>query len=121
MAAGFYPMVGELIDTGTICMGWIARFPQTIAGIAAAAARNWDAAEEHFANALRQAEELPHLLEAAEVRRFRAAMLIRRAASGDFTLAHRLLSEALDSYHRFGMPRHAELVRSTLAALPDEN
>ena len=117
MAAGFYPIVGELIDTGTICMGWIARFPQTIAGIAAAAARNWDAAEEHFANALRQAEELPHLLEAAEIRRFRAAMLIRRGASGDFTLAHRLLSEALDSYERFGMRRHAELARATLAAL----
>ena len=121
LAAGFYPLVGELLDTGTICMGWIARFPQTIAGIAAAAARNWDAAEDHFATALRQAEEFPHRVEAAEIRRFRAAMLARRAASGDIARAHRLLSEALDAYTRFGMPRHRDLVRSMLAALPEES
>jgi tetratricopeptide (TPR) repeat protein len=121
MAAGLYPMVGELIDTGTICMGWIARFPQTVAGIAAAAARDWDAAEEHFAIALRQAEEFPHLVEVADIRRFRATMLIRRGAPGDFILARGLLDEALNSYTRFTMPRHAESVRSLVAGLLDRS
>ncbi len=32
MAAEFYPLALELIDTGVVCFGWMARFPQTIAG-----------------------------------------------------------------------------------------
>jgi hypothetical protein len=46
------------------------RSTQTIAGVAAAAARQWKAAEDHFQTALQQAESFPNRLERAEIRRF---------------------------------------------------
>jgi hypothetical protein len=92
----------------------IARFAQTIAGIAAAAARQWVAAENHFRIALQQAESFPHLLEQAEIHRFHAMMLIDRAAPGDREKAQTLVSEALETYTRIGMP-HIEMARM----LPD--
>jgi tetratricopeptide (TPR) repeat protein len=111
-AVEFYPAIRELIGTGAVCLSWIARFPQTVAGIAAAAARNWSAAEEHFALAKEQARKLPHRLEAADVNRFHATMLIERGARRDMNRARRLLTEALDSYEKIGMPRHAEMTRA---------
>ena len=93
----------------------IFRFTQTIAGIAAAAARQWEAAEEHFQIAMQQAESFPHLLEQAEIRRFHAMMLIDRAAPGDREKAQTLLSEALETYTQIGMPRHIEMTQALLA------
>jgi hypothetical protein len=51
-------------------------FARTVAGIAVVAARQWEAAEEHFQIALQQAEALPNVLEQKEIRRFHAMMLI---------------------------------------------
>jgi tetratricopeptide (TPR) repeat protein len=90
------------------------RFTQTIAGIAAAAARYWEAAEEHFQIAMQQAESYPYLLEQAEIRRFYSMMLIDRAAVGDREKARTLLREALESYTQIGMPRHIEMTRALL-------
>jgi hypothetical protein len=41
-------------------------------------------------------------------------MLMDRAARGDREKARTLLSEALQSYKRIGMPRHVEITRSLL-------
>ena len=81
-AATLYPLMRELISTDTVCMTLISRFPQTAAGIAAAAAQNSYAAEDHFRIAMEQAESYPNQLEQAEIRRFHAMMLIDRAAPG---------------------------------------
>jgi tetratricopeptide (TPR) repeat protein len=116
-AAEFYPLTLQLIDTGVICFVWMARFPQTVAAIAAAAARNWTAAERHFDIALRQAQAFPHQLEIAELQRLRAAMLIDRGAADDAQQARTLLTEALDVYGRIGMPRHVELAHAMLAGM----
>jgi len=110
-AAELYPLVRELLESGVKCMYSEIRFPETVAGIAAGAAGDWERAEEHFLAARKQALELPHRLEEAEVRRFHAMMLIDRAASGDRERARRLLGEALAIYTRVGMPRHVELTR----------
>ncbi|MGC2758438.1 hypothetical protein, partial [Candidatus Binatus sp.] len=109
-----YPLVRELVDTGAIVLWPISRFTQTVAGIAAAAARQWDTAEEHFQSAMQQAESLPHLLEQAEIRRFHAMMLIDRAGPGDREKAQTLLREALESYTQIGMPRHIEMTQTLL-------
>ena len=82
-AAQLYPLVRELVDTGAVVLWPICRFTQTIAGIAASAARQWEAAEEHFETAIQRAESFPNSLEQAEIRRFRAMMLIDRAAPRD--------------------------------------
>ena len=82
-AGELYPLIRELVDTGAVALWPTPRFTQTIAGIAAAAASQWEAAEDHFRIAIEQAESFPNLLEQAEIRRFHAMMLIDRAAPGD--------------------------------------
>jgi hypothetical protein len=114
-AGQLYPLARELIGTGAVVLWPIFRLTQTIAGVAAAAARQWDAAEEHFQIAMKQAESFPNRLEQTEIRRFHAMMLMDRAASGDREKAQTLVSEALETYTRIGMPRHIEMARM----LPD--
>ena len=109
-----YPLANELVDTGAVVLLPFCRFTQTIAGIAAAAARHWESAEEHFQIAMQQAESYPYILEQAEIRRFHSMMLIDRAAKGDYQAAQGMLGEALSSYVKMGMPRHSELVRTLL-------
>ena len=113
-AGELYPIARELVDTGAVLLWPISRFTQTIAGAAAAAARQWDAAEEHFQIAMQQAESFPNRLEHTEIHRFHSMMLIDRAAPGDREKARTLLSEALESYQRIGMPRHIEITRTLM-------
>ena len=113
-AAELYPLARELIDIGALAIFPIFRFTHTIAGVAAAAARRWEAAGQHFETAMQQAESFPNLLEQAEIRRFHAMMLINRAASGDREKAQQLLKKALESYTQIGMFRHIELTQALL-------
>jgi tetratricopeptide (TPR) repeat protein len=113
-AAQLYPLVRQLVDTGAICLAWISRFSQTMAGVAAAAGRQWETAEMHFHLALQQAEHFPHRLEQAEIRRFYGAMLLERSAVTDRRKAQRLLSEALTNYTHIGMPRHVAITQALL-------
>ena len=113
-AGRLYPLARELIDTGAVALWPISRLTQTIAGLAAAAAHQWESAEEHFQIAMNQAESFPDRLEQTEIRRFHAMMLIDRAARGDREKARALIDEALESYTRIGMPRHIEMVRKYL-------
>jgi len=114
-AAELYPLARELISTGAVTVWPIYRLTQTIAGVAAAAASQWEAAEEHFQIAMQQGESLPNRLEQTEIRRFHAMMLIDRATPGDREKAQTLRSEALESYQRIGMPRHIEMTQTLLA------
>jgi hypothetical protein len=43
---------------------------RTVAGISAACAGRWDEAEGHLTAALRLADELPHVVEQGEIRRW---------------------------------------------------
>jgi tetratricopeptide (TPR) repeat protein len=113
-AGQLYPLAREFIATGAVTLWLNFRFTQTIAGIAAAAASQWEAAEEHFQIALQQAESFPHRLEQAEIRRFRAMTLMDRATPGDREKAQRLLREALETYTLIGMPRHIEVTQALL-------
>jgi tetratricopeptide (TPR) repeat protein len=119
-AEELYPLVGELLDTGAVALWPIFRFTHTIAGVAAAAARQWQAAENYFQIALQQAEAFPQRLERAELQRFHAMMLMDRAASGDRDQARNLLSEALKSYTQIGMPRHIEMTHTLLDQIADK-
>ena len=113
-ASKLYPLVLEAIDTGVLT-NWVGnRLLQTVAGIAAAAGEQWDKAEEHYRTALRQAHELPVVIEQPEVRRFYARMLIDRDAPGDRDKARELLTEAIAMYRRIGMPKHVEMAEALL-------
>jgi tetratricopeptide (TPR) repeat protein len=112
-AAELYPLVAWCCRrTGSVTlMQPDCRLLERAAGMAAAAASNWDAAENHFLSALHQAEHLPHRPEQAHTRRFYAAMLLRRARPGDRDRARGLLTEAEALYTAMGMPKHVELSR----------
>jgi tetratricopeptide (TPR) repeat protein len=109
-----YPLARELVDTGAVVLWPIFRFTHTVAGIAAAAAHEWEAAEDHFRTALQQAESFPHCLEQAEIRRFHAMMLMDRSAPGDRQRARRMLTDARETYTRIGMRRHSEITQALL-------
>jgi tetratricopeptide (TPR) repeat protein len=112
-AAALGPLLEEALRTGTV-MNTFARLIHTLAGMAAAAASDWDAAQRHYEAAIHLAEQLPHLIEQADARRFYAQMLLDRSSSGDRDLARSLLSHALEIYDRIGMPRHAALATAIL-------
>lgn len=116
-AAELYPLVLEAIDTGTVMRSLSDRVLRTVAGMAAAAGREWEKAEEHYEPALRQAHELPVVIEQPEVRRWYARMLIDRNAPGDRDKAFRLLTEAIDMYRQIGMPKHVDMAEALLSEL----
>ena len=79
---------------------------------AVGAGQQWDKAEEHFRKAIRRTEELPHIIEQPEARRFYARMLLDRDAPGDREKARGLFTEALEMYRRIGMPKHVEMAET---------
>ena len=111
-AGALYPLALQAVETGIRFMPEIARFPQMVAGISAAAARQWDHAEEHFEIARQQAQQYQHQLEEAEILRFHGQMLLERGRAADRERARVLLTLATKRYQEFGMPRHAELADS---------
>ncbi len=113
-AAALYPCAVQLIEAGVVNV-WVLGLTERFAGIAAAAAGEWDLAEGHFQNALRQAEEIPHRLEQPEVKRWHAHMLLERNAAGDRGRAESMLAEARTAYSDMGMPFYVELVDIMLA------
>jgi len=52
-AIQLYPLTRELLDTGAVVLWPISRFTQTITGLAAPAAHQYEPAEEHFRIAMR--------------------------------------------------------------------
>ncbi len=111
-AAALYDTVLELAATGQVMRSWDFRLVATIAGMAAACAREWDRAERHFQEALRLARALPLRLEVPEAHRFQAGMLLARNEPGDAGRANALLTEAATAYAGLGMPRHEAIVRA---------
>src|SRR5262249_10133321 len=96
----------------------VARFTQTVAGMAAAAGAQWDDAERHFQSALEQAERFPNRFEYAEIKRFQAMMLLDRGTGNDRETARSQLNDALRTYRRIGMPRHIEMAQKILMRCP---
>jgi class 3 adenylate cyclase/tetratricopeptide (TPR) repeat protein len=111
-AAALYDTVLALAATGDVMRSWDFRLVATIAGMAAACAREWDRAERHFQEALRLARALPLRLEVPEAHRFQASMLLARNDAGDARRAKALLAEAGKAYAGLGMPRHEATVRA---------
>ncbi len=58
-AGELYPLVRELIATEAVALWPIFRFTQTIAGVGAAAAHRWEAAEEAFSDRIAAGRVLP--------------------------------------------------------------
>ena len=113
-SANLLPLVLEAIDTGLLFCSSNYRLLQTVAGIAAASGSHWEKAQGHYETALRQAHEIPVVIEQPEVRRWYARMLVDRDAPGDRDKAFRLLTEAIAMYRQIGMPKHLEMAEALL-------
>ena len=87
------------------------------AGIAAACAGDWTAAEEHHLTAIHQMDTAPYRVSQPIAREWYALMLLDRNAAGDRAKARVLLAEALAMYESMEMPFHANRTSSRLAAL----
>jgi tetratricopeptide (TPR) repeat protein len=111
-AAGLYPAAREVVEGGVVV--GIAGLGQRYLGIAATCGRRWEAAEEHFEMALKQAHEIPHRTDQPETRRWYAWMLLDRDQPGDKEKAHALLNEAIPMYKELRMPKHLELAEALL-------
>ena len=114
-AAELYPLTVEAIATDTVVTMDASHLLQTIAGIAAAAGRRWDEAQNHFETALGLADKIPFRSEQAEARYWFARMLVDRNASGDRERARDLLDTAVAVYQEIGMHRHVETAEKLLA------
>jgi tetratricopeptide (TPR) repeat protein len=112
--AKLYPAVVEALRQGIILGEFTMQPVERFAGVAAAAGRQWEAAEDHFEKALARSAALSHRLARADILRAWGRALIERDASGDDRRAGELLQEARATYRVIGMPLHADLVDSLL-------
>ncbi|MEA2212901.1 MAG: hypothetical protein QOF83_2849 [Solirubrobacteraceae bacterium] len=116
-ARALYPLVIEALRTGTLMRQYDGALIETAAAIAAAAAGLDEQAEEHFETALRQAEQLPHLMERPRTRYHYGRFLLGRRSRTHSERAHALLVEAVAGYHAIGMPRHERMALDLLRRL----
>jgi tetratricopeptide (TPR) repeat protein len=110
------PLTRELLLTGA----WLLRsgtLCQTVAGIAAACAQDWAAAEEHHRTAIHQADTAPYINIQPVAREWYAAMLFDRNSPGDADKGRALLQDAITKYESLGMTYPAKLASKKLAAL----
>jgi tetratricopeptide (TPR) repeat protein len=114
-AAALRPLTEELLQTGAWTYSLLSPF-QTIAGIAAACAGDWEAAEPHHLTAIRQTDRAPYRHLQPVAREWYAKMLRDRDRPGDDARANSLLDEAVSMYEALGLPRRASLAREWLIA-----
>jgi tetratricopeptide (TPR) repeat protein len=113
-AAALYPIAAHTIGMQRKARGIDHRLMDTLAGIAAGCAGEWDTAERHFEAAVALAKDIPYRIEEADAYRFHAQMLMDRCAPGDSARARELLDQAIVCYQRNGMQRHEKLAREML-------
>jgi tetratricopeptide (TPR) repeat protein len=113
-AASLSPLIEEALETGPEWSSFDCRFVRTRAAVAAAASCRWEDAERHFAVAEEQALRTSNTLEAVDLLRLRARMLLDRGRPDDDRQAAELLAQALDDYRRLGMPGYSAEVERML-------
>ncbi len=93
-----------------VCLGSVARY----LGILATTLGRWDAAHEHFEQAIAVHERMGARPLLAHTLRDHAAMLLARHGRGDLHLARQQLARALHLYTELGMTHHAARVHALL-------
>lgn len=117
-SAAMLPVIEDcIVRTGVICVEFRGgRILARAAGVAAAAGADWRKAEQFFALARKQAEEMPHIVELAHTLRLHGSMLYETSGREDHSRADALLKESAGIYQRLKMPRHATMCLDRLTA-----
>ena len=113
-AAKFRPLLDRVIGAGAVSLSYTTRLVRVGAALAAWAGGDWEAAEEHMAIAERRARDIGDDIQGADIKRFRAMMLLDRGATGDMESADELLGQATTAYAEIAMPGHEALARGML-------
>jgi len=112
--AELYPSVLEALRQGIILTDFILRPVDRFAAVAAAAAGQWEAAEDHFDKALARSAALSHRFARPDVLRTWGQVLLERDTQGQDRRAREMLEESLAEYRVMGMPMHVDQVESLL-------
>jgi hypothetical protein len=112
--AALHPAMETLAGSGLVVHYTLT---ETDAGIAAAAAGNWAAAENHHQAAISQAEAMPFPIGQADAREWYADMLLARNRTGDADRGRALLVDAVTLYGALGMTGHARRAGSRVGCL----
>ena len=110
------PLTERLVLTGVWAHTYLSPF-RTVAGITAACAGDWSAAEQHHLTAIHQTDTAPYRVSQPTAREWYATMLLDRNSAGDVAKSRVLLSEALAMYESMGMRFQANRASGKLAAL----
>ena len=92
--------------------------PRAAAGIAAACAGAWDAAEAYFKKSMAFCDSVPVRIGQGTTREFYADMLMMRNAGDDAARAFALYAEAAENYETIGLALHASRLAEKRARLP---
>ena len=109
------PLTEELILTGAWTYSMLSPF-RTVAGIAAACAGDWNAAEEHHQIAVHQTDTAPYRHLQPVAREWYATMLLERNGPGDRARAQALIGEAFAMYGSLCLPFREKHAGARLAA-----
>ena len=108
----------EMFAASEITVMYTAASPRAAAGVAAASAGSWDAAEKHFREGLALCDSIPVVLHKGTTREWYADMLMMRNAGDDRARAATLYAEAAENYAQIGLVLHASRLAEKCAGLP---
>jgi len=107
----------EVFAASEITVTTLAMLPREAAGIAAACAGAWDAAEAHFTQALALCDNAPIPISQGTAREWYADMLMMRNAGDDRARAATLYAEAAQNYDTIGLVLYASRLADKRARL----
>jgi tetratricopeptide (TPR) repeat protein len=110
-AHALYPVCVETIQLGSV---GDFQMHHEAAGRAAAAGRDWEAAERHFDSGLRLANDNGNVAAQADIRLAHAEMLLARGEPGDAARARTMLEEAAPMFERSERTRRLRQCRGYL-------
>jgi len=114
--AALRPLTDRLAASDVTVMV-VAALPRAAAGLAAACAGAWDAAEVHFTTCLTLCDTTPIQVGQGTTREWYADMLMMRHAGGDHARAATLYAEAAENYDAIGLILHASRLAAKRARL----
>ena len=107
-AAELYPLTLSYLATGSVGQAYDYVPVAFVAGLAAAAGRRWDEAEDHYRRALEACAAFGNRVADPEIRYRLGAMLIDRNGPGDRESAVEMLGEAIARHRALDMPEHVK-------------
>jgi len=110
------PLTERLAASDVTVMA-VAALPRGAAGLAAACAGAWDAAEVHFTTCLTLCDTTPIQVGQGTTREFYADMLLMRNAGDDAARAATLYAEAAENYDAIGLVLYASRLAEKRARL----